>query len=93
MRFENQHIAVGGLPSEAYFGGSIETATVEIAIVTATRADNLAADVEMRKKLGNPEWQRPEGYLWNHAGSPGSKKMELVDAKYHAAIGHKGSAA
>lgn len=93
VRFENQHIAVGGLPADTYYGDHAGAATVEIDAVTGTRADNLAADAAMRKKLGDPKWQRPTGYLWNHAGTPGSTTMELVKEGVHEAVAHKGPAA
>ena len=47
----------------------------------------------MRRKVGDPNWQRPEGYVWNHAGRPGSKTMELVRRDAHRALSHKGPAA
>ncbi len=93
LRFKNQYIAVGGFPPEAYYRGSAKAAGVKIETVTATNADNLAADAKMREKLKNPAWRRPEGYKWNHAGQAGSKKMELVLEKYHKAVAHKGPAA
>src|SRR5262249_19073567 len=55
--------------------------------------DNQAADARMREKLGDPNWKRPKDFRWNHAGGPGSKTMELVDANTHRAMAHKGSAA
>jgi hypothetical protein len=93
VQFQDQHIGLGGFPADAYYGGSAATAGVEIESVTGTAADNLAADAAMRKKLGDPAWQRPKGYRWNHAGPPGSKALELVTEKAHVAIAHKGSAA
>lgn len=93
VRFESQNIAVGGLPAEAYYGGSATVAKVEVDVVTGTGADNRAADAAMRKKLGKPEWRRPTGYVWNHAGPSGSKVMELVKESTHAATSHKGPAA
>jgi hypothetical protein len=92
-RFENQRIAVGGLPAEAYYGGNASEARVEVSEVTGLDADNASADAAMRKKLGKPDWQRPKGYVWNHAGPPGSKTMELVDERVHRAVSHKGPAA
>jgi hypothetical protein len=83
VRFENQHIAVGGLPPETYYGGNASAATVEIPKVTGLDSDSLAADAAMRKKLGNPKWRRPGGFVWNHAGTPGSKTMELVKEGVH----------
>lgn len=93
VRFENGNIAIGGLPAEAYYLGSSHDATVEIPEMNATQTDKLLADIEMRKRLGNPNWQRPSGYIWNHAGPPGSKKLELVHQATHEAISHKGPAA
>jgi len=93
VRFANQHIAVGGFPAEKYFGGSAATATVEIKSVLGNKADGRAADIAMREKMRKPNWQRPDDYIWNHAGSPGSKTMELVAAKAHRATSHKGPAA
>jgi hypothetical protein len=92
VRFENGYIGIGGFPSESYYQGSAEIATVHIKTVTATSADSSAADAMMREKLGNPNWERPNGYRWNHAGGPGSKTMELVDTT-HIRVAHKGSAA
>jgi hypothetical protein len=93
VRYENQHIATGGFPPEAYYGGSAEAASVPITKVTGTKDDGLAADAEMRKKLKDPNWQRPKGYRWNHAGQPGSTTMELVKTGVHTAVSHKGPAA
>jgi hypothetical protein len=93
FRFENEHIAVGGFPAEAYYGGNAAAVTVEIPRVTGSEADNVAADAAMRAKLGDPHWQRPKGYRWNHAGGPGSKKLELVDASVHSPLSHKGPGA
>lgn len=93
VRFENQHIAIGGFPAESYYGGSATSAGVEIDKVTGLKADGLAADEAMRKKLGEPNWQRPKGYRWNHAGEPGSNLMELVRESEHIGVAHKGSAA
>ncbi len=93
MRFQNQHIAPGGLPADAYYGGSAAAATVDIERVTGLRSDSAAADAAMRKKLGNANWQRPIGYVWNHAGEPGSTKLELVRDGIHERISHKGAAA
>jgi hypothetical protein len=93
VRFQNQNIAVGGLPAEADYEGSANAAKVEIDVVSGMEADNRAADAAMRKKLGDPKWQRPKGYLWNHAGPSGSKVMELVRRPVHEAVSHKGPAA
>ncbi|MBI3836427.1 MAG: hypothetical protein HY288_00655 [Planctomycetia bacterium] len=93
VRFENQHIAVGGFPAESYYGGSASDATVEIKSVTGTNADSLAADAAMREKLGDRNWQRPEGFRWNHAGEPGSKSMELVQSRVYRSVAHKGPGA
>jgi hypothetical protein len=93
VRFENEHIAVGGFPAESYYGGNAASAGVEIENVTGSKADGLAADAAMRKKLGNLNWQRPKGYRWNHAGEAGSNVMELVRESEHVGIAHKGSAA
>ncbi|HEX4147172.1 MAG TPA: HNH endonuclease [Pirellulales bacterium] len=92
-RYENDHIAVGGFPQETYHGGNADAVKVGIPTVTGFNADNLAADAAMREKLGDPDWKRPEGYVWNHAGGPESKTMELVDEGVHGAIAHKGPAA
>jgi hypothetical protein len=93
VRFKNQHIAIGGFPREKYYGGSAASATVEITVVRGTGADAARADARMRIIRRDPNWQHPDGYIWNHAGSPGSKVMELVDAKAHGATSHKGPAA
>ena len=93
IRFENQHIAVGGFPPEAYYRGNAGSAKVEVDSVTGFRSDSAAADAKMREKLQDPAWKRPQGYLWNHAGGPGSKAMELVDIKYHRSVAHKGPGA
>jgi hypothetical protein len=47
----------------------------------------------MGRKLGNSEWRRPKGYIWNDAGPPGSKVMELVQDPAHKVVSHKGPAA
>ncbi len=93
VRFEKQYIAVGGFPPEVYYKGNASAASVEINVVTGTTTDGRAADAAMRKKLGDPKWRRPDGYAWNHAGTPGSKVMELVEKPVHDAISHKGPAA
>jgi hypothetical protein len=93
FRFEDQHIAVGGFPEKAYYGGSAQKASVSIETVTGFRADNAAADAQMRIKVSDPTWKRPKGYLWNHTGPPGSKVLELVDEEVHGALAHTGSAA
>jgi hypothetical protein len=93
IRYKNQHIAVGGFPAQSYYGGSAAKARVEIGTVTGSNADNIAADAAMRKKLRRPNWQRPKGFVWNHAGSPGSSTMELVKENLHKATAHKGAAA
>jgi hypothetical protein len=49
----------------------------------------------MRETLKDPDWKRPSGYTWNHAGDPSSTKMELVESRpgyRHGAVAHKGSA-
>lgn len=92
VRFVNGNIARGAFPPSAYYGGSARTATVEIAKVTGSKPDNIAADEAMRKKLNNAEWERPRGYRWNHAGEPGSKTMELVDKDIHRVVHHQGPA-
>jgi hypothetical protein len=48
--------------------------------------NSVAADEAMRKKLGDPAWQRPKGYVWNHPGGPDSTIYELVERRMHAAI-------
>ena len=93
VRFTNQYIAIGGFPPELYYGGSAESASVEIDAVRGTEADSMYSDERMRTKRRDPKWQRPAGYRWNHAGQPGSKVMELVDKNAHALVAHKGSAA
>ena len=93
VRFEHGNIAIGGFPPESYYGGNANIAGVDIGEVTGFEADNLAADAQMRKKLGNPDWRKPKGFLWNHAGPPGSKRMELIDLGTHEPVSHKGPAA
>jgi hypothetical protein len=93
VRFTNQYIAIGGFPPELYYGGSAESASVEIDVVRGTDADSMNSDERMRIKRRDPKWQRPAGYRWNHAGQPGSKVMELLDKNAHALVAHKGSAA
>jgi hypothetical protein len=93
VRFANQHIAIGGFPAEKYYGGSAATATVEIDVVRGTESDAARADARMRIIRRDSKWQHPEGYIWNHAGPPGSKVMELVDKVAHGATSHKGPAA
>ncbi|XZE43937.1 hypothetical protein SH467x_003519 [Pirellulaceae bacterium SH467] len=64
--------------------------------VLGKRADSDAADAEMRKLMKDPNWQKPSGYTWNHAGCENSKIMELVESKpgyKQGAVAHKGSAA
>ncbi len=91
FQFEGGFLKPGGFPSNFYYGGSAQAASVPIGTVTGTDAE--AADIAMRLKLRNPNWQRPPGYVWNHAGPPGSKVMELVDEQAHRGLAHKGSAA
>ena len=59
VRFKGGYIGLGGLPAEAYYGGSAAAASVEIPDVKATEADNIAADRAMRQKLGDPNWDAP----------------------------------
>jgi hypothetical protein len=92
VRFEGGYIGIGGFPESYYYGGSVSAATVEIERVTGTESDDFAADREMRKRLGNENWQRPKNYTWNHAGKPGSCTMELVDREVHMRVAHKGNA-
>ena len=80
IRFKDQYIAIGGFPPEAYYRGNSEAAGVVIATYNGTEADATAADEAMRIKLRDPTWQRPADFRWNHAGPPGSKTMELVEA-------------
>jgi hypothetical protein len=92
VRFENGCIAKGGFPAWTYWR-SVKDASVELdSEVKGTRADFSAADEKMRAKLKDPKWKQPAGYTWNHAGSPGSRTMELVDMDFHAAVHHQGSA-
>jgi hypothetical protein len=93
IRYENGYIAVGGFPRESYYGNDAGRAAVEIDTVKATRKDGLAADALMREKLGDPTWERPEGYRWNHAGGPESKTVELMDEQTHSSVAHKGPGA
>jgi len=93
IRFEGQYIAVGGFPAAAYYGGSAEAASVEIKVVRGTNADIAAANAKMKLKLHDPHWQKPDGYLWNHAGPPGSRVLELVREPYHTGVHHTGPAA
>jgi hypothetical protein len=91
--FRNNCIGIGGFPAEFYYGGNAKHASVEIEKVTGTGADDTASDAKMREKLKDPNWRRPEGYTWNHAGDSSSTTMELTDSKAHAAAAHQGSAA
>ncbi len=91
FQFEGGFIKPGGFPSNLYFRGSASAATVQIPNIWGTDQDNKDADKEMRKKLG-PNWKRPTGYVWNHAGPPGSNLMELVDRRIHKLLSHTGSA-
>jgi hypothetical protein len=93
VRFKDNFISIGGFPAEAYYLNDASAASVEIDEVTGGKLDNAAADAKMREIRGDPNWKRPVGYRWNHAGSPGAKIMELVDAKLHTAIAHSGNAA
>ncbi|UUO09290.1 choice-of-anchor D domain-containing protein [Blastopirellula sp. J2-11] len=94
--FKDGHIAEGGFPAEWYYGGSAEKGSVPIRKITGTDADFTAADEAMREKLKDPNWKRPKGYTWNHAGTESCKTMELVESGKgvkHGAVSHKGSGA
>ncbi|HZZ78591.1 MAG TPA: HNH endonuclease, partial [Gemmataceae bacterium] len=91
FRYVDGHIAVGGFPPEAYYGGKASAATISVPKVSGS--DKAAAEAAMRQKLGNAAWKTPPGYVWNHAGPPGSRVMELVREEYHTALAHKGPAA
>lgn len=93
VRFHNQRIAKAGFPSEAYYEGDPEKASVEIQYVSGTKADGAAANQEMRLKRNEPTWQQPSEFRWNHAGEDGSKTMELVDKRFHDAVAHTGPGA
>jgi hypothetical protein len=93
VRFENQFIAEKGLPKSVYYFEDPDLASVALDDPKGTGADNTAADAKMREKLGDPNWQRPKGYTWNHAGAPGSKLVELVKTAIHKIIAHKSYAA
>jgi RHS repeat-associated protein len=93
VAFRNNSIAIGGFPAEWYWGGSAAAASVPIQTVTGTSADFTAADEAMRTKLNDPNWSKPEGYTWNHAGDSSSKTMELIKRDPHARVHHQGSAA
>ena len=91
IRFVNNSIAIGAFPPEAYYLGSAEAASVPIESVTGGDEDFRAAREEMRLKLKDPHWQKPKGYIWNHAGGEDSTTMELVDQR-HARVAHEGPA-
>ncbi len=78
VTFKNGSIGLGGFPAEFYYRGSAAAASVQIPLVKGTDADFTAADKAMRERLGDPNWKRPEGYTWNHAGDESSRTMELV---------------
>ena len=93
VRFTKCSIAIGGFPEEFYYEGNAESASVDLDDPpTGTRSDFTAADKKMREKLGKPDWKRPKGYTWNHAGPPGSKTMELIETLPHSKIHHSGNA-
>lgn len=92
VRFKGGYIEPAGFPARAYYGGSASEATVVIATITGGDTDNLACDAAMRVKRGDPTWMRPETHRWNHAGPPGSRTMELVDAAFHEPVAHSGNA-
>lgn len=92
VRFDKGRIALGGFPADWYYGGNAKKARVNIDNVTGGKADDRAADAAMREKLKDPNWKRPRGYTWNHAGGEGSNAMELVQTGPHKAVHHEGSA-
>jgi hypothetical protein len=99
VRYASGYIAPGGFPASWYYGGSAESAHVNITVVRGTQADFTAADVAMRTTLRNPNWTRPGGYTWNHSGAPDSTRMELVRrgspvvGPGHRNVAHTGPAA
>lgn len=91
--FRNDCIGIGGFPAEFYYGGNAKAAGVRIKKITGADTDSDAADAAMRKKLKDPNWQRPKGYSWNHAGDSTSTTMELIQTAPHTGAAHQGSAA
>ncbi|MDB5387986.1 MAG: wapA 3 [Planctomycetaceae bacterium] len=93
VTFKNNYIAEGGFPSEWYYKGDPNAATVDIKkLVDGGKGDFGPADAKMRELLRDPNWERTEDWTWNHAGEPGSTKLELVDSNKHAAVAHQGPA-
>jgi RHS repeat-associated protein len=93
IRFENGSIPPGGFPPSDYYMGDAGAAGVPIDEVKGTNADFTEADAKMREKLRDPNWRRPRGYTWHHAGGNGCTVMELVDSSVHDGVHHEGSAA
>lgn len=92
VRFRGGYIAPGGFPAHYYWGGNPANCTVGIPVVHGDRRDMDAADAAFRRLTRNPNWERPDGWTWNHAGPPGATTMELVDERVHRAIAHSGNA-
>jgi hypothetical protein len=92
IRYADGFSVEGGFPPEAYYEKSAEKAKVTIERILGRDADNLACDTAMRVKRRNPNWVRPAGFTWHHAGPPGSLVMELIDDKYHRPTAHSGGA-
>ncbi len=66
-------------------------ADVEINLQRTRGRDDRQADDAYRAKIGDDEWDRPDGYTWHHLEIVG--KMFLVDRRIHDAIKHTGGVA
>ncbi len=62
--------------------------SVEIDMKGNRTTDFTDADEAMRKQLGDPNWERPEGMTWHHKED--GVTMELVPSEVHDAAQHTG---
>jgi hypothetical protein len=52
------------------------------------REDYRRATAAVRAKFGNPQWQRPDGFVWHHPGEAGV--LQLVPEEMHGELPHGG---
>ena len=62
--------------------------SVEIDVKGNHSTDFTGADEAVRKKLGDPNWERPDTHTWHHKED--GVTMELVPKEIHNAAKHKG---
>ncbi len=66
-------------------------AEVEITLRGTRGKDDTRANDQYRTKIGDEDWDQPDGFTWHHVETVG--KMILVDSRIHDAIKHTGGVA